>query len=47
MTVAAMLAADSSAAATGQEPAEERVELRHALLGNLDRDLLVLRGGGF
>jgi hypothetical protein len=47
MAVAAMLATGSSAAATGQEPGEERVELRQALLGNLDCDLLVLRGGGF
>jgi hypothetical protein len=47
MGVAAILAAPSPAAATGQEPGEERVELRHSLLGNVDCDLLVLRGGGF
>jgi hypothetical protein len=47
MAVAAMLAAPSPPAATGQEPGEERVELRQALLGNIDCDLLVLRGCGF
>jgi hypothetical protein len=47
MGVAAMVGAPSPATATGQEPGEERVELRHSLLGNVDRDLLVLRGGGF
>jgi hypothetical protein len=47
MGVAAIFAAPCAPAATGQEPGEERVELRHSLLGNLDRDLLVLRGGGF
>jgi hypothetical protein len=46
MAVAAMLAAPSAPAATGQEPSEKRMELRYALLGNIDRDLLVLRGGG-
>jgi hypothetical protein len=39
-----MLAAPAPPAATGQEPGEERVELRHSLLGNIDRDLVVLRG---
>jgi hypothetical protein len=47
MGVAAILAAPPPAAATGQEPGEERVELRHPLLGNVDCDLLVLRWGGF
>src|SRR5215468_4405015 len=40
--VAAIVTAPSAPAATGQEPSEERVELRNSLLGNVDRDLLVL-----
>jgi hypothetical protein len=47
MAVAATLPSPSPPAATGQEMGEERVELRQALLGNLDGDLLVLRGSGF
>jgi hypothetical protein len=47
MGVAAMFAAPASPAAAGQKPGEECVELRHPLLGNVDRYLLVLRGGGF
>jgi hypothetical protein len=42
-----MLAASSRAAAVGREPGEVRAEFLQALLGNVDRDLLVLRGGGF
>jgi hypothetical protein len=45
--MASIFAALSPSAATGQEPGEERVELRHSLLGNVDRDLVVLRWGGF
>jgi len=45
--VTAMLAVPSVTAATGQEPGEERMELRDSILGHVDRDLLVLRGGGF
>jgi hypothetical protein len=37
----------AASASSGEEAGEERVELRHSLLGNVDRDLLVLRGGGF
>jgi len=47
MAVAAVMAVPAASAATGQEPSEERVELRQTLLGNLDGDLLVLRGGWF
>jgi hypothetical protein len=47
MAVAAMLTAPSRSAATGQEPGEKRVEFREALLGDLDCDLLVLRGSRF
>jgi hypothetical protein len=47
MAVAAMLTAPSGAAATGEEPGEKRVELREAVLRDLDCDLLVLRGNGF
>jgi hypothetical protein len=46
MAVAAMLAAPFPPAAIGQESGEERVELREALLGNVDCDLLVRRGCG-
>jgi hypothetical protein len=38
-----MLAVPAPSAPAGQEAGEERVELRQALLGNLDRYLLVLR----
>jgi hypothetical protein len=47
MGVAAVFAAPAPAAAAGQESGEERVELGHPLLRNVDRDLLVLRGCGF
>jgi hypothetical protein len=47
VTVAAMLAAPSPPAATGQKAAEERVELSKPFRGNVDRDLCVLRGSGF
>jgi hypothetical protein len=52
--VPAMAAMPSRAASTsapalcgGQEASEERVELGDPILGHVDRDLLVLRGGGF
>jgi hypothetical protein len=50
MTVTAVVRpAVTSAPATttraGQEAGEEGVELGHAILGNVDDDLLVLRGG--
>jgi hypothetical protein len=47
VAVAAIPAAPSPATATGQEPGEERVELPHSLFGNIDRDLLILRGSRF
>jgi hypothetical protein len=38
-----VMAAASASAASGEEAGEERVELRDAILGYVDRDLL---GGG-
>jgi hypothetical protein len=45
--VAAIFAVPSPSPAARQEPGEERVELREALLGNVDGDLFVSNGGGF
>jgi hypothetical protein len=46
MAVAATLAVPAASAAAGQEPGEERVELRQALLGNLDCHRLYFVGVG-
>jgi hypothetical protein len=45
--MAAIFAVPSPSAAARQEPREEGVELRQALLGDVYRDLLVSNGGGF
>jgi hypothetical protein len=43
--VAAMPTSASPAGAAGEKPREGRVELSDSLLGDIDRDRLVLRGG--